>query len=128
MNAFDYLESVKLALALSDIVQTVQIVREYSRERHGFFRARLELRNGDFLEVSEFFVAQDDEIHILQYRYQWMDGARKQLRKRWDNATHHPELDNFPHHVHVKADHVVIPGQAMHIGLLLDMLQEELED
>ncbi len=128
MNAFDYLESVKLALALSDIVQTVQIVREYSRERHGFFRARLKLRNGDFLEVSEFFVAQDDEIHILQYRYQWMDSARQQLRKRWDNATHHPELDNFPHHVHVKSDNVVISDQTMNISLLLAMLQRELEE
>ncbi len=93
-----------------------------------FFRARLELRNDDFLEVSEFFVAQDDEIHLLQYRYQWMNSARKQLRKRWDNATHHPELDNFPHHVHVKSDNVVMSGQTMNISLLLAMLQRELEE
>ena len=128
MNAFDYLESVKLALALNDIVHTVQIVREYGWEGHGFFRARLELKNGDFLEVSEYFVVQDDEIQILQYRYQWMDSARQQLRKRWDNAAHHPELDNFPHHVHVKSDNVVMSGQTMNISLLLAMLQRELEE
>jgi len=125
MNAQEHLDAIKLALATSDLTKEVQIVREYSLEDAGFFRARLRLRNDDYLEVSEYFTIVSEAVNIVQYRYQWMDSGKQNLRKRWDNARHHPELANYPHHVHVGAADQVEPGQQMSVIELIEMIGRE---
>lgn len=126
MNARDYLDAINLALATSDLIKGVQIVQEYSLEDAGFFRARLYLQNDDFLEVSEYFIIVGETVEIVQYRYQWMDSGKQNLRKRWDNATHHPELPNFPYHVHISTDNQVEPDQPLSIITLIEMLEGEI--
>jgi len=39
------------------------------------------------------------QSHVIRYSFHWQD-AQGKLKQRWDNAPHHPELPNFPHHVH----------------------------
>ncbi len=126
MNAQDYLDAVKLKLAMSNLVREAQIVQEYGFEDTGFFRARLGLLNDDFLELSEYFIIVGEVVEVVQYRYQWMDSNRRNLRKRWDNAMHHPELSNFPHHVHVGAEDRVESGRRMSIIELLVVLESEI--
>jgi hypothetical protein len=55
VNASSYLEKIKSKLASSAIIERISVVQEYALQDRGFFRARLGLANGDFLEVSEFF-------------------------------------------------------------------------
>lgn len=126
MDAREYLDAIRLALATSDLIREVQIVRERSLESTGFFRARLQLQNGDFLEVSKYFSIDEEGAQTIQYRYQWMDSSRQNLRKRWDNAMHHPELANYPHHVHIGAGDQVEPGQPISIIALIEMLESEI--
>lgn len=54
MNARSHLEKIKVKLAGSAVIQQVTVVQEYTLQDRGFFRARLILTNGDFVEVSEF--------------------------------------------------------------------------
>jgi len=87
-----YLETIKLKLAGSHVVKAVAIVREHASFGSGFLRARLILENDDFMEVTEYFVIEGQMVRTIEYRHQWMDPSGNALRKRWDNAEHHPRL------------------------------------
>lgn len=91
----------------------------------GYVRIRCVLTNGDLLEVAEYFVQEQGDCRPERYRYQWMEGTTRKLRRRWDNVEHYPGLLNFPHHVHLE-DGRVIPGERMSIIQLLDVLAGEI--
>lgn len=121
-----YLTEIKTRLALSNCIAQVEVVTERAIQDHGYFRARLRLSNGDFLEVSEYFIVRGSQLETVEYRYQWMDPAQKQLIRRWDNARHFPELPHFPHHVHVGEENQVVPGHVLSISGLIDLIEQEL--
>jgi Family of unknown function (DUF6516) len=98
-----YIIEIKAKLFSSTVIQSVTIISERILSDSGYFRARLILSNGDFLEIVEYFIVQNNSCITVTYRYQWMDGIRENLRKRWDNVEHFPDLPNFPHHVHIGA-------------------------
>ena len=126
IEARHYLSELKARLAASATIVAVEAVGERASTDRGYFRARLTLANGDFLEVSEYFVIQAGTATTLEYRYQWMDYARQKLIRRWDNAEHFPNLPHFPHHVHVGDQELVAPGSAMSIMALIDLIEREL--
>ena len=97
----DYLTEIKAKLITSPIIDKITIVKERALSDQGYFRARLNLINGDFLEVVEFFKIKGDKCIAETYRHQWMDSTQTQLKKRWDNVEHFPDLPNFPHHVYI---------------------------
>ena len=122
-----YLTDIELALIRSPLVATYQIVRSEINTDAGYIRLRATLVNGDFLEAAEYFILEHDAIVTDDYRYQWMDAGKTALHKRWDCTPDHPELPNFPHHVHVDDEHTVTAGQVLRLIDLLDMLERELE-
>ena len=126
MDPQAYLTAIKAKLASRGIVIRVDILQEYATPKQGFFRARLTLRNSDFLEVAEFFRMVDGQTETAEYRFQWMDPSRQVLRKRWDNATHHPGLPNFPHHIHVGATGRLETGRLLSILDLVDLIEQEI--
>ncbi|MEG4862514.1 hypothetical protein QUA97_03735 [Microcoleus sp. CZ3-B2] len=73
MISAQYLTEIKAKLLASPAVITVAIVKERTLLESGYFRDRLTLRNGDFLEVVEFFTVLDNRCISESYRYQWMD-------------------------------------------------------
>jgi hypothetical protein len=75
------------------------------------------------MEVTEYFVIETEIVHTIEYRHQWMDSSRKVLRRRWDNAEHHPGVVNFPHHIHVADEATVQPGLLLSIIDLLDIIE-----
>ncbi|WP_295578716.1 DUF6516 family protein [uncultured Lamprocystis sp.] len=121
-----YLEELKARLVGSAVVGQVSVVSERIISDQGYFRARITLTNGDFLEVSEYFVVQGEIHQTLEYRYQWMDANRRVLVRRWDNARHFPDLPGFPDHLHVGGEETVLPSRSMSILNLIDFLEEEL--
>ena len=125
MNAQSHLEKIKAKLASSAIIQQVTVVQEYTLQDRGFFRARLILTNGNFVEVSEFFIIVGGRARLVEYRHQWMDPTRRVLRKRWDNASHHPGLANYPHHIHVDDEARVEPGRPLGILDVVDVIAKE---
>ena len=122
----EYVLQLKTQLSLSPIVVSFTIVEEEVWPDRGYIRIRMTLSNGDFLEVAEYFVIQDGECVTHRYRYQWMDGQRRELRRRWDNVEHYPDLPNFPHHVHIGGEKNVEPGERLSVIQLLDILAGEI--
>jgi hypothetical protein len=96
-------------------VLTYAVMEERLGADYGYLRVRVELVNRDFVEMAEYFTVQTGGITVQRYRHQWMDPTQQVLRKRWDNARHHPHLASFPHHVHDGNESNVIPGTAMRI-------------
>jgi hypothetical protein len=126
MKSDDYLLEIKARLITSPVIAEIETVaEEWALADQGYFRARLRLSNGDFLEVAEYFVIDGELIDTRRYRYQWMDAEQTDLRRRWDNVEHFPELPDFPHHIHVGGEPPV-PGQKMNILTLIDLLESEL--
>ena len=122
----DYVLQLKAKLVISPIVASFGLVEEKVWPDRGYIRMRMSLINGDFLEAAEYFVLEDDECVTRRYRYQWMDGERRELHKRWDNVEHYPDLPNFPHHVHVGEGENAEPGERISIIQLLDVLTIEI--
>jgi len=121
-----YLAEVELALIGNSIIAGYELVRTWFNSDDGYIRLRAALTNGDFLEAAEYFVLRSGEPIPVDYRYQWMDGSRQRLRRRWDNTPHHPELTGFPNHVHMEGEERVVPGQPTGLLDLLRILESEI--
>jgi hypothetical protein len=126
MELQQYINKVKSKLITNSVISAVEIVDERILLNRGYFRARLTLCNGDFLEIAESFTIQDKQFVTLDYRYQWMDEAKHKLRKRWDSVRHFPELPNFPHHVHIIEESNVQPSQCRSILEFIEFMEQEL--
>lgn len=122
----DYLTSIKVKLLTSAVVRSFTILKERAIIDRGYFRARIMLNNGDFFEIAEFFVVQNQTCVTETYRYQWMDATKQQLRKRWDNVEHFPDLPNFPHHVHILEEDNVRSSRSRNILEIIDRIEQEL--
>jgi len=122
----DYAVQIKTKLAICPVVASFSITEEKVLPDEGYLRVRAWLTNGDFLEAAEYFALEDDDCITHRYRYQWLDGERRELRKRWDNVEHYPDLPGFPHHVHVGKEENVKPGERLSIVELLDALAGEI--
>lgn len=126
MNPQEYLAEIKAKMVASVAVAAITVVEERTLPDRGYFRARLMLNNGDFLEVAEYFVVDEECCVTIRYRYQWMDGSQHVLRKRWDNVEHFPGLPNFPHHVHVGEESQIESSQSLSLVELIDVVEREL--
>jgi hypothetical protein len=119
-----YIDQVKSALDQSPVIAEWTLLSEMTLRDRGHIRVRLTLSNGDFVEASEFFLIRSTGIEQQRYRYQWMDPTKTQLRKRWDNAPHFPDVETFPHHVHIEREDNVLPSTMLGILSLLALLEE----
>lgn len=124
--AHTHLTETRVRLTTSPVIRTFSVIEERVGLDYGYLRVRVELVNLDFLELTEYFVIRNDAVEAKRYRYQWMDSTQRILRKRWDNAQHHPELPNFPHHIHEGDETNVAPGVMLQILDLLALLEEAL--
>ncbi len=123
-NASDYLTHVKALIVLSSQVLHWTIVREEAQGDRGLLRYRLTLKDGSLLELFEFFLVTQAGVQITKYRFHWQrsDG---QLRKRWDNAPHHPEIATYPYHVHDGEEENVLPNESMNVEKVLAIITTE---
>ncbi len=114
----EYLREIDELLIASPAVRSVEVVRRALRntewERVLHYRYRVFLADGGLVEMSERLVEMRGVMTTTTYRYHWQD-AQGHLRKRWDNAPHHPNVATFPNHLHDGAEehvvsHVAITG------------------
>jgi hypothetical protein len=80
-----------------DIVRGVRVDRFRSIEAAHELRAHIVFRDASVLHVRDY-VFRDG---TRKYAYHWQTAAG-QLRRRWDNSGHWPEIASHPHHVHVE--------------------------
>lgn len=122
----DYLEEIKKTIINSNFIENFTITDSRIFLNRGYFRARLKFKNRDFVEIAETFTVIDNRLITLSYRYQWMDENKKQLKKRWDNVKHFPNLSNFPHHVHVGEEFNVKPSISRNILEIISLIETEI--
>lgn len=94
--AHTHLTETRVRLTTSPVIGTFSVIEERIGLDYGYLHVRVELVNHDFLELAEYFVIRNDAVAVKRYRYQWMDSTQQILRKRWDNAQHHPNCRTFP--------------------------------
>jgi hypothetical protein len=127
MTPSEYLAEIKVKLATSQVILAVFVVEDWALHDRGYFRARLTLVNGDFLEVAEYFAVDQGQSVTLRYRYQWMDASQTALKRRWDDVPHFPGIAGFPDHVHMEAGQVE-PGSRHGIVDLVRQLERDLAE
>ncbi|MCX5965842.1 MAG: DUF6516 family protein [Cyanobacteria bacterium] len=128
MDAEQYLSEIKTKLIISPAILSFTVVEEQDLSDRGYFRARVILANNDFLEVSEYFIVDSNKTMPQRYRYQWMDDTQSNLRRRWDNVPHFPNLPNFPYHIHIASEGNVEPSQALGILEVLQIIEKEIAE
>ncbi len=77
------------------------------------------LRDDSRLEMREYLFADGSR----KYAYQWME-ASGDLRQRWDNAPHWPDVATAPHHTHVAAQSEPGPSTVTNLEDLLLFIQK----
>ncbi len=100
--------SVEIRLIRSPVISAYWIRRREITPADEKLRIKASLINGGIIEMFEYVTESGGEIQLSKYSIHWQNEER-QLRQRWDNAPHHPELPNFPHHVHYENGRVEIP-------------------
>ena len=122
-NAADYLAHLKALIVPSAAVSSWTIVREETQGEIGLLRYRLVLRDGSLLEMFERFEITAGKHHVTKYSFHWQDAGGR-LRKRWDNAAHHPQVPTHPHHVHDGAETKVLPHDPLDARAVLEIIEK----
>ena len=126
-EAADYLAHIKALIIVDPQVVHWIVVREEAQGDVGLFRYRLTLRDGGLLEMFERFQIVEGQPRVAKYSFHWQDAAG-QLRKRWDNAAHHPEVPTHPRHLHDGAEANVLPHEPMGAEEALAIIAAETVD
>lgn len=122
MSVEAFLEGEYAVLLSHPAVRSVELVRSSVNRLDGYLRARCTLIHGDYLEIATHIIISGKDAAIDDYRYQWMDADQIQLRRRWDNTPHFPNLPGFPHHCHIGSGSAVEPSSPMNLVQLLDTI------
>ncbi len=105
LNDLDTFISASPAIVDVDIIR--RDIRDTGLEKIALYRYRIKLKDGSTIEITERLLEEGKRLETTKYRYHWQAQSGK-LIKRWDNAPHHPEIDTFPHHIHVGFDDQVV--------------------
>ena len=123
-DASEYLVRIKALILAHSNVEHWEILREEAQGEMGLMRYRLILRGGELLEIFERFRILQGRAQIDKYSYHWQD-EKGRLKKRWDNAVHHPEVKTYPHHVHEGTEERVRAHGPMSIKKVLFVVASE---
>lgn len=94
-----YFDEIEACLIASPAIASYQILRREIAPSDGKLRIKAKLSDGDMAELFEYVAETSGQIAAHKYSFQWQD-AQGTLVRRWDNAPHHKELANAPHHSH----------------------------
>ena len=123
----EYFINIKLSLLFSKTIKSFIILRERISENDGHLRIKCSLANNDLLEFSIYAEKREEISSIENYSFHWQRNDGK-LVCRWDNTPHHPEIESFPHHVHIGSEEHVEPSNAMDVPALLKILNEKIRE
>ena len=96
-----YFNAVELQLLQSVAITNYQIIRREIGPTDGKLRLKATLTGGGLAEMFEYVTEANGAIESAKYSFHWQD-EQGNLKKRWDNAPHFPNLLHAPHHVHLE--------------------------
>jgi hypothetical protein len=114
-----YFDAIRQTLILDELVESFRIIREISGHNDGFIRVKCCLSDGSILEFAEYAQIVSGKISRKTYSYHWQT-RKGTLRKRWDNAPHHPEIATFPDHLHQGV--VILESKPMTLAQVLTVI------
>ena len=97
----DYLTQIQQSISAFPGAQVEEYWEQLLTATRANLRIRLHLVDNSFLEISEALAVEEGRVAWLSYRYHWQD-ATGRLVLRYDDAPHHPEIETFPHHKHLR--------------------------
>jgi len=121
----EYCADIEAAVALSPVIRDILEVKTRITECGGYVRMKLALVNNDMAELFECFSVDEAMRNIVteKYSYHWQSSVGE-IRKRWDNAPHHREIDTYPHHVHDGSEDNVKSGRMVGMVEIVSLLNE----
>ena len=128
-----YFHEIEVSLASYTWAETVQMLRydvlETDEEDILVYRIRISMPAGRILEMRERIVSskRDETFDTTAYSFHWQDRNGKLIR-RWDSAPHFPDLDGFPHHIHIGGSDTVIPGEPIKAVEMLAEIDAEISN
>lgn len=83
---------------------------------------RIELikANATLTDGSILFVNEAVGENWREYSYHWQKDGK--MIRRWDNAPHHKDLVNFPHHEHNGKD--ILSGEDVNLSDVLNFIED----
>jgi hypothetical protein len=123
-DAADYLTRIKALIVANLKVVRWSVIREEAQGKMGLFRCRLTLCDGSLLEIFELFQV-EEQVQVIKYSFHWQNPDGR-LRKRWDNAAHHPEVSTAPFHVHYGEETNVAPYKPVNAEEVLAIIAAEI--
>lgn len=84
----------------------------------GFLKIIIFLIDGTNLRVTERWV----DKNMDDYSYYWLDENNK-LKIGWDNASHHTQLENFPHHKHIGSSANRVPSYETNLEAVMETIE-----
>lgn len=113
-------DEIRQTMILNELVASFKIIREMTGSNDGFIRVKCRLTDGSILEFAEYIQLVTGKIVCQTYSYHWQT-SRGTLRRRWDNAPHHPEITTFPDHQ--QNDDLIIESKPMTLVRVLSAIE-----
>lgn len=120
----EHFKKIQDLISKSEIVASTNIEYIKVLENEGFIRGTLTLIDGSELRLLEYTKISDGQPVILRYRFQWQTAG--ELITRWNNAPHHPEVETFPHHKHVRGQAEPKPSRATNLISVLKEIEAKI--
>ena len=120
-----YIGALEARLIESPAIVSYQILRQEISSVDGKWRTRATTSDGGQAEFFLYLAEIDGQVQLLRYSFHWQD-PRGQLRRRWDNAPHCPDLANAPHHVHEADGQVRAADDLPDFSRMMDDMELEL--
>ncbi len=102
MSVYEYFESVQRGIKQDRKIGYLEepVMVEFFDAHRGSFYCRVFFWDGSRLTIAETVDTRQGYPHKTDYAYTYVNKEGQHVF-RYDNAPHHPDLDNFPHHKHV---------------------------
>jgi len=65
------------------------------------------------------------EVEVV--RKKLLKGSKGKLKKRWDNAPHHPQVKTYPHHLHAGSEEKILACEAMSLDKVLKSIEKNIK-
>lgn len=128
MKPNEYIQALEKLIVDSRLINASQTKEKRVRRFEAYIKVRLTLIDDSVLEVTEYIHATEEaNAQVIRYNYYWMDSSN-QLRIRWDNVRHYPQLPGFPHHIHDGDEKNVLPGEPMNLFKVMDQIAARLSN
>jgi hypothetical protein len=127
VKAEEHIDIFEKLIVANRLIRASQIKERRVRRFEAYIKVRLTLIDDSLLDVTEYIHAtEENDAQVKRYSYHWMDSS-SQLRLRWDNVRHYPNLPGFPHHMHERAEKRVVSSEPMTLSKVLERLEQEMD-